>query len=464
MLEMINILIIPEILLSLIILFLILYVIKLPIIKLSIILLFIISWINLLYLIFFDDWMYNYMFNGLLIINSWLIILKLIIFICSLSILLMSIYEHDLKESYDAFSLLMVLLILGGILLISSANWISIYLAIELQTLILFIQITLKKNSPYGSEAGLKYFILSALSSSLFLFGCALLYGCTGEISVQGVNSILIIDVGKILITISLLFKFTAAPFHMWAPDVYQGAPTIITALLATVPKISIFSILLQISPVINIILLSSLISIIWGAIGALNQANLKRLIAYSSINHMGFILLAIGINTFESIQASLIYIIIYLITTICTFSIILSLGLKKNIIIEISGLGRYNPIKGITLSLIFLSIAGVPPLAGFLGKLLVLLPAIVNNYFLISIVVIVSSVIAAVYYIRLVHLIYFPVDYSLLAWEKIINKQEKETFGRSILMGICLFIILFLLISPNFLLQLTHNATISLY
>jgi NADH-quinone oxidoreductase subunit N len=243
-----------------------------------------------------------------------------------------------------------------------------------------------------------------------------LLYGCTGEFSIQGVNSILTVDVGKVLITISLLFKITAAPFHMWAPDVYQGAPTIITALLATVPKISIFSILLQISPVINIILLSSIISIIWGALGALNQANIKRLIAYSSINHMGFILLAIGINTFESIQASLIYIIIYLITTICNFTIILSLGLKKNIIVEISGLGRYSPIKGITLSLVFLSIAGIPPLAGFLGKLLILLPAIASGYFLMSIIVIICSVIAGVYYIRLVHLIYFPVDYSLLA------------------------------------------------
>lgn len=464
MLEIINIFIAPEILLSLIILILILYVVKFPIIKLSIVLLLIVGWTSLLYWIFFDRWVYDYIFNGLLVVNSWVIILKLIVILCSLSILLMGIYEPDLKQSYDSFSLLMLLLVLGGILIISSVNWISVYLAIELQTLVLFIQVTLKKDSPYGSEAGLKYFILSALSSSLFLFGCALLYGLTGEVSVQGVNSILTVDVGKILITISLLFKFTAAPFHMWAPDVYQGAPTIVTALLATVPKISIFSILLQIGPVINIVLLSSIISIIWGAIGALNQANIKRLIAYSGINHMGFILLAIGINTFESMQAGLIYIIIYLITTICTFSIILSLGLKKNIIVEVSGLGRYNPVKGITLALIFLSIAGVPPLAGFLGKLLILLPAISNNYFLISIVVVVSSVIAGVYYVRLVHLIYFPVDYSLLVWQKILNKPQNETFGRSVLMGVCLFVLLFLLISPNFLLQLTHNATISLY
>lgn len=464
MLEIINILITPEILLSFIILLLILYVIKFPIIKLSIILLFIIGWVNILYFMLFDEWIYRCLYNGLLVTNTWIITLKLIIIISSLSILLLSIYEPDLKESYDSFSLLMLLLVLGAILLISSVNWISIYLAIELQTLVLFIQVALKKNSPYSVEAGLKYFILSALSSSLFLFGTAVLYSNTGEINIQGINSILINDVGKILITISLLFKFTAAPFHMWAPDVYQGAPTIITGLLATVPKISIFSILLQITPIINIILLSAIISIIWGAIGALNQSNIKRLIAYSGINHMGFILLGIGINTFESIQASFIYIIIYLITTICSFAVILSLNLKKNLIIEISGLGKHDPIKGITLSLIFLSIAGVPPLAGFLAKLFILLSAIINTYYLISVLAIISSVIAAVYYIRLVYLIYFPLNYSLLIWQKILNKEEKVSVGKSILMGICLFIILFLIVNPNFLLKLSHSATISLY
>ncbi len=470
MLGTFNIIINPEILLSLVVLCLVLYGINLSILKLSIIILFIIGIIigfNAIIIDFFDNPQiigYSYITNGLLITNSWIIMSKFLIIIGSISILLMGISETILIKSYQSFSLLILILTLGTLLLVSSINWLSIYLVIELQTLILFILTALKRDSAYGTEAGLKYFILGAVSSSLFLFGCALLYGLIGETSIQGINSILTIDVGKILITISLLFKLTAAPFHMWAPDVYEGAPTIITALLATVPKIGIFSILVQIGPVINVILMSSVLSIIYGAIGALNQTKIKRLLAYSGISHMGFILFGIAIDTFESIQASLIYMIIYIIITICSFSIILSLNFTKNLIIEISGLSRDNPVIAATLALTFLSVAGIPPLAGFLSKLLILLSGISNGYYLICILAVISSVIAGVYYIRLVHLIYFPIDYSILIWQNILIKQINVSFSKSFLIGITFFILLFLIISPNFLLQITHDATISLY
>ena len=233
----------------------------------------------------------------------------------------------------------------------------------------LFILTALKKDSAYGTEAGLKYFVLGAVSSGLFLFGCALLYGLTGETSIQGINSMLTADVGKILITVSLLFKLSVAPFHMWAPDVYDGAPTATTALLATVPKVGVFSILVQIGPVTNVILTCGVLSIIYGAIGALNQTKIKRLLAYSGIAHMGFILFGVAIGTFESIQASLIYMVIYVIMAICGFSVILSLKLTRALIIEVGGLSRDNPILALTLALTFLSIGGVPPLAGFLSK-----------------------------------------------------------------------------------------------
>ena len=251
----------------------------------------------------------------------------------------------------------------------SSVNWLSIYLAMELQTLTLFILAAIKRDSAYSTEAGLKYFVLGAVSSGLFLFGCALLYGVSGEISIQGINSVLTTDVGKILITVSLLFKLSAAPFHMWAPDVYEGAPTITTALLATVPKVAVFSILVQIGPVINVVLVCALLSIIYGSVGALNQTKIKRLLAYSGIGHMGFMLFGVAIGSFESIQASLIYMIVYVIMSVCSFSIILFLNFTKNLIIEVSGLSRDNPVTAFTLGLIFLSTAGVPPLAGFLSK-----------------------------------------------------------------------------------------------
>ena len=273
------------------------------------------------------------------------------------------------SEGYIGSPVLILIVAFSSLLLVSSINWLSIYLAIELQTLTLFILAALKRDSSYSTEAGLKYFVLGAVSSGIFLFGCALLYGLTGETSIQGINSILTADVGKVLITISLLFKLSAAPFHMWAPDVYDGSPTTITALLAIVPKVGVFSILIQIGPVTNVVLLCAVFSMIYGAIGALNQTKIKRLLAYSGIAHMGFILFGVAIGSFESIQATLIYLIIYVIMGICSFSIILSLKLTKDLIVELSGLSRKNPVIALTLALTFLSTAGVPPLAGFLSK-----------------------------------------------------------------------------------------------
>ena len=458
----------PEILLSIVILSLVLYGINLSTLKISIGMLFIIGVaISFNGTDSFDisqaSWP-CYISNGLLMTNSWIILSKIIIIIGSISILLMGTGETIMSRPHQSSPILILMITLSSLLLVSSVNWLSIYLAIELQTLTLFILVALKRDSAFGTEAGLKYFVLGAVSSGLFLFGCALLYGLTGETSIQGINSMLEADVGKILITISLLFKLSAAPFHMWAPDVYEGAPTTITALLATVPKVGVFSILVQIGPVTNIVLVCAVLSIIYGAIGGLNQTKIKRLLAYSGISHMGFILFGIAIGTFEGIQASLIYMVIYVIMSICSFSIILSLKLTKDLIIEVSGLSRDNPVIAFTLALTFLSIAGVPPLAGFLSKWLVLLSGISSGYYLICIIAVISSVIAAVYYVRLVQIIYFQVDYSILIWQKVLKKEKKINLRKSLLIGFTFFLILFLIFYPNFLLQITHDATISLY
>ncbi len=308
----------------------------------------------------------------------------------------------------------MLIVVLSSLLLVSSANWLSIYLAIELQTLTLFILVAIKRDSAYSTEGGLKYFVLGAVSSGLLLFGCALLYGLSGETGVQGINSCLGADVGKILITVSLLFKLSVAPFHMWAPDVYDGSATIIAATLATVSKIAIFTVLVQIGPVINVVLVCAILSVICGSIGALNQTKIKRLLAYSGIGHMGFVLFGVAIGTLESIQASLIYMIIYVIMAICSFSVILSLDLTY--IAEGSGISRENSVLALTLALSLLSIAGIPPLAGFLSKWLILLAGISGGYYLICVLIVLSSVIAGVYYVRLVQIIYFPTgEYSML-------------------------------------------------
>lgn len=473
----------PEVLLSTVVLGLVLYGINFSIVKISIGVFFLVGvvsiqlWMGSIYV---SDYLICWT-NGLLLTNSWVVISKIIIVVGLVSLLLMYGFPRleigTKKKEMDkgfwiyanegSWVILVLIIALSSLLLVSSINWLSIYLAIELQTLTLFILVAIRRDSVYSTEAGLKYFVLGAVSSGLFLFGCTLLYGLTGETSIQGVNSILISDMGKILITISLLFKLSAAPFHMWAPDVYEGAPTIITALLATVPKVAVFSILVQIGPVINVILVCAVLSIVYGSIGALNQTKIKRLLAYSGIGHMGFILFGVGIGSFESIQASLIYMIIYIIMTVCVFSIILSLKLTKTLIVEISGLSRKDPVIALTLALIFLSIAGIPPLAGFLSKWLILLAGISSGYYLISIVVVLSSVIAGVYYVRLVQIIFFPfgmADYSVLIWQKTLRKEQRINLSRSLLIGFTFFMVLFLMISPSFLLQITHDAVISLY
>lgn len=468
----------PEILLSFVVLILVLYGTNLSILKVSIGTLFIIGvvtiqlWVGGFYVNDYLIWWTD----GLLLTNSWIVISKIIIVVGSMSLLLMYRPMHQEVVSYEfqdrgtnegSWIILILIVALSSLLLVSSVNWLSIYLAMELQTLTLFILVAIKRDSAYSTEAGLKYFVLGAVSSGLFLFGCALLYGISGEISIQGINSVLTADVGKILITVSLLFKLSVAPFHMWAPDVYEGAPTITTALLATVPKVAVFSILVQIGPVTNVVLVCALLSIIYGSVGALNQTKIKRLLAYSGIGHMGFTLFGIAIGSFESIQASLIYMIVYVIMSVCSFSIILSLNLTKNLIIEVSGLSRDNPVMASTLGLIFLSTAGIPPLAGFLSKWFILLAGVSSGYYLISIMIVISSVIAGVYYVRLVQIIYFPFgsgEYSMLIWQKVLKKEKRIDFSKSVLIGLTFFIILFLIISPNFLLQITHDATISLY
>nr|WQH63101.1 NADH dehydrogenase subunit 2 [Taxipathes sp.] len=459
-------------------------------------------------------------YNGLLTVNSWAEATKLVIIIGSIAVLLMidpsfqrkegtfvvrnkalgsgssnMIDNHDRRSSGESpqteahTPVLIMMVTLGGVLLVLSSNWLSVYLAIELPTLSLFILAAQKRGSGHSAESGLKYFVLGALSSGLFLFGCALLCGLTGGASIpcidlvlnQGVAQTLdsgidqvgllssdpsgvMTPIGSLLITIALLFKLSAAPFHMWAPDVYDGAPTTTTALLATVPKVAIFSILVSIGPVVNLLLVGAVFSMVVGAIGALNQTKIKRLLAYSGIGHMGFVLWGIEIGSFESVLASLIYMILYVTMSICIFAIILALGVVKNLIVEFSGLSRREPVLALTLALTLLSIAGIPPLVGFLSKWLVLLSGVVYQYYLVSILAVICSVVAGVYYVRIVKIIYFQADSSLLIGPKTLQKENRVNLRKSLLIGASLYPIGFTIVSPNLLLQVAHWATMGLF
>nr|YP_001648668.1 NADH dehydrogenase subunit 2 [Igernella notabilis]ABW83948.1 NADH dehydrogenase subunit 2 [Igernella notabilis] len=463
--EYIKIIVSPEGLLSLTILYLIIHGIQYFTLKLSMGVV-----IIMIVLQFYNKSDYSQFYeitNGFLVSNNWIMVSKIIIIFGGLLILLIN-KNGEKEKSSNIVPVLILVVILSSIFLVSSENWLTVYLSIELLTLSLLILITIKQNSVLGAEAGIKYFVLGAVSSGLFLFGCVLIYGLTSEISIQGGELTKINEnAGKTLITISLLFKLSVAPFHMWAPDVYEGSPTAVTALVATVPKIGMFSILAQIGPIYNILIICAGLSMIVGAIGGLNQTKIKRLLAYSGIGHMGFIVFGVGNGCLEGYQASLVYIIIYTIMVICSFSIILSLNLKKNLLSELSNVSRLNPVIGGTLSLVFLSMAGVPPLIGFLNKWLIIQAGIINQYYLMSIIAVVSSVVAGINYVRVVKIIYFQIDSALFIWNKVLNinniyvKNGTLNLKRAIIIGGSFYVVLFLMICPNILLRLTHGLFI---
>ncbi|YP_002149704.1 NADH dehydrogenase subunit 2 (mitochondrion) [Stylophora pistillata] len=351
------------------------------------------------------------------------------------------------------------MIVFGVFCLISSSNWLSIYLTIELFTLCFFILIA--RGSGYSVEAGLKYFILGALSSGLFLFGCALLCGIGANIHFSHIEllfnskqvfSAVSIPIGYLLIIVALFFKLSVAPFHMWVPDVYEGAPTKIVLLLAIVPKIGFFSLIISIGLPVNFFFLGILFSLFVGALGALNQTKIKRLLAYSGIGHMGFILWGLENGSFESLQASLVYLFIYIVMTICAFSIILSFNVYKNLLVEFSGLSRYLPFFSITLGVLFFSIAGIPPFAGFFGKWFILLSGILSKSYFIFFFAVFCSVIAGVYYIRIIKILFFQKNSFLLITIKALKKESKLNFKKVFLIGFCFYFILFFFLSPHFL------------
>nr|UUF92214.1 NADH dehydrogenase subunit 2 [Premocyathus sp. IS-2022] len=361
------------------------------------------------------------------------------------------------KEEQMEVPALSLIIVFGVFCLISSTNWLSVYLAIELSTLCFFILVA--RGSGYSAEAGLKYFVLGALSSGLFLFGCALLCGVGGNVHLAYLD--LIVNskqafsdvcppVGYILILGALFFKLSVAPFHMWAPDVYEGAPTKIVLLLATVPKIGIFSLLIALALPANSLLIGIVFSLFVGAFGALNQTKIKRLLAYSSIGHMGFILWGFESGSFESLQASLVYLFIYVIMTICVFSLILGFHLYKNLFIEFSGVSRVLPLFAITLGVVFFSIAGIPPFAGFLSKWVVLLSGVLSQSYFVFLFAVLCSVIGGVYYVRVVKILFFQKNSYLLITIKALRKELHLNFKKVFLVGLCLYFILFLFMVPH--------------
>lgn len=368
------------------------------------------------------------------------------------------------------YSLILLFSALGSSLLLSSGNLLSMYLAIELQSFGVYILATIYRNSESATNAGLKYFLLGGLSSCLILLGCVLIYSYTGLIYFEDIYSITaasnfavsnssslslitgdintIIQLGLVFIFVGFLFKVAGAPFHNWAPDVYNDVPTMVTTWLTIMPKIAILIVafeLISTSPIAgslnsligslgsiealgqskgvflitNLLLISSFLSLIIGTIAGLAQVKIKRLLAYSTISHIGFLLLALSINTEDSLESFIFYLIQYSVTNLNTFFILLAFGYiinqglrsnKKDIslISDLKGQFATNPLLSLSLALCLFSMAGIPPLMGFFAKAQVLYSSIQNGYYFISIIAILVSVVSAYYYLQIIRVMHF--------------------------------------------------------
>jgi len=312
--------------------------------------------------------------------------------------------------------------------MISSNDLMVFYMGLELQSLALYVLATFNRNQLKSSEAGLKYFVLSALSSGLLLYGCSLIYGFSGStnfniISTQLDTNEYVLTFGIVFILVGLAFKISAVPFHMWAPDVYEGSPTSVTLFFTMVPKVAALTVFIRFLyvPFLNlidqwqmIIIFLSIASMLFGAISAIGQTNIKRLIAYSSIGHIGYTLAGLATGSNEGIQSSIIYISIYLIMNLALFSCLLML--KRNDqyfedIDDLSGLSKNHPLMSLSLLIILFSLAGIPPLAGFFAKFYIFKAVLEQSMYFLAIVGLLSTVVAAFYYLRIIKIIYFDKE-----------------------------------------------------
>ncbi len=335
-------------------------------------------------------------------------------------------HEGGLKFEYPV---LLLLATTGMLMMISANDLIALYVGLELQSLALYVVAAFKRNSTRSSEAGMKYFVLGALSSGMLLYGASLIYGFTGstvfsEIAAaaqpSGGNPNLGLIFGLVFLLTGFAFKISAVPFHMWTPDVYEGAPTPVTAFFAAAPKIAAMALFVRVVvsafPAITdqwqqIVIFLSLASMALGAFAAIGQRNIKRLMAYSSIGHMGFALVGLAAGTEQGVQGVIIYMAIYLVMTLGTFAVILSLRRDGEMVEEIdqlAGLSRTSPLMALALAILLFSLAGIPPLAGFFAKFYVFLAAVEAGLYALAIIGVLLSVVGAFYYLRIVKLMYF--------------------------------------------------------
>lgn len=367
-------------------------------------------------------------FEGGFVIDAFSSFMKLLTLVGSGVTIVMSI--HFMKAERIArfeYPILVVLATLGMLMMISANDLISLYMGLELQSLALYVVAALNRDSVRSSEAGLKYFVLGALSSGMLLYGCSLVYGFTGATgfeqiaeAVRAGTQNLGLLFGLVFIVAGLAFKVSAVPFHMWTPDVYEGAPTPVTAFFAAAPKVAAMAMFIRVVEGAfhgatpdwqQIVVFISIASMVLGAFAAIGQDNIKRLLAYSSIGHMGFALVGLAAGSEEGVRGIIIYLSIYLVMTLGTFACVLAMRRRDGAVESISdlaGLSRNNPMMAFVLAMLMFSLAGIPPLAGFFAKFYVFLAAIDAGLYVLAVIGVLASVVGAYYYMRIVKIMYF--------------------------------------------------------
>ena len=406
--------------------------------------------------------------NNSYIIDKLSIFMKLITFI--FCILIMILTEEYIKINFInkiEYPILILTSLLGMIIMISSYDLIVFYLGLELQSLSLYILASFKKENQRSTESGLKYFVLSALSSGILLYGSSLIYGFTGSTNFEIISNNLDINntgavFGLVFIIVGLAFKLSVVPFHMWTPDVYQGSPTSVTSYFALIPKIAALTVFIRFMyvPFVNvmdqwqlILVFLSIGSMILGATAAIGQNNLKRLMAYSSIGHMGYALAGLSTGTVSGVQSSIIYLLIYLIMNLGAFGCILLLK-RENIYYEdindLSGISKNNPTLALTFLIIFISLAGIPPLAGFFAKLYIFMAVIESNMYTLAIIGLLTTVISAFYYLRIIKIIYFDKP------KKIFDTNVSWKLKIPLILSTTFLILYF--VYPSFLIELVST------
>ncbi len=378
-------------------------------------------------------------FAGMFVVDAFAIFMKLLVLLGSALAIVMSLgYMREERLERFEFPVLILLATLGMLMMVSANDLISLYIGLELQSLALYVVAAFKRDSTRSTEAGLKYFVLGALSSGMLLYGASLVYGFTGSTNFDDVAKVLAaqaatpsvgVITGIAFLVAGLAFKVSAVPFHMWTPDVYEGAPTPVTAFFAVAPKIAATALFLRVmlAPFADLvaaweqfIIPLSVASMVLGAFAAIGQRNIKRLMAYSSIGHIGYALIGLAAGTPEGVRGVIIYMTIYLTMNVGAFACILLMRRKGGMvegIDDLAGLSRSQPALALALAVFMFSLAGVPPLAGFFGKFYIFLAAINAGLYTLAVIGVLASVVGAYYYVRIVKLMYFdaPVDEPFL-------------------------------------------------